>query len=244
MTTRRVALFKSAGRAEGFAQAVRDAGGEPVLVSPYRCEDHADAVPCLRDALRSGATWAVATSPHAAPSLALALDEGFDVRVAAVGPGTAGALHTSGVRTRLVGDGGGADLAAAMIALGCGAGDVVVHAAGEPLRHELREALEAAGARVLTVPVYSMVADAVGERALTGRFAAVVVASPRLAQRAAELFGDASRPPAVAVGDSTAAALRGAGWPPAAVADVSTPEAVCRELTGVLARPEQDEEDR
>jgi uroporphyrinogen-III synthase len=120
VTAPRVALFKSAGRAEGFAQAIRDAGGDPVLVSPFRCEDHADAVPCLHDALTSGATWAVATSPHAAPALARVLTDGFDVRVAAVGPGTAGALHTSGVRTRLVGSGGGAELAQAMIAAGCG----------------------------------------------------------------------------------------------------------------------------
>ena len=74
----------------------------------------------------------------------------------------------------------------------------------------------------------------VGERAAQGEFAAVVVGSPNLAQRAATLFP--ARPPAVAIGRTTASALRDLGWPPAAVAATPSPADVASALAEALRR--------
>jgi uroporphyrinogen-III synthase len=98
----------------------------------------------------------------------------------------------------------------------------------------MRRVLESAGAVYVAVPVYRAVADVVGERAATGEFAAVVVGSPNLARRAASLFP--ARPPAVAIGRTTASALRDAGWPPAAVAATPTPADVAEALKRALRR--------
>lgn len=237
MTGPRVALVKSAGRADAFAAAVHAAGGVPVLVAPFRREDvpHADAY--LRAALLPPPDWVAVTSPHAAAVIGRVLPRGAGVRVAAVGPGTASALHSAGVRPDLIGDGGGTELGEALLAAGCAAGDTVVHAAGEPSRPELRARLAAEGVEVVTVSVYRMVPDPVGERSAAGRFDAVVVGSPRLAARAAELFEP--RPPVVAIGRTTAAALRDLGWAPAAVAARPTPDDVEGALRSVIAGPDR-----
>ena len=234
MTGRRVALLKSAGRADGFAQAVRGLGAVPVLVSPFRCEDVPRADELLRAALLPAPRWAVATSPYAAPFLGRVLPRSVRVQVAAVGSGTASALHSAGIRPDLIGSGGGQDLARAMLAAGCEAGDAVVHITGEPTRPELRTTLAAAGVEVVTVPVYRMVPDPIGERSATGHFDAVVVSSPRLAVRALELFD--ARPPVVAIGRTTAAALRDLGWSPAAVAARAIPEDVADALGSLWGR--------
>lgn len=239
MRARRVALVKSAGRADRFAQAVLEVGAVPVLVTPFRREDvpHADEI--LRAALRPLPDWAVVTSPHAAPLLGRVLPRTSALRVAAIGPGTASALHSAGVRPDLIGSRGGTELAQDMIAAGCAAGQQVLHAAGEPSRPELAAALAAVGVDVVTVPVYRMVRDPIGERSAVGHFDAVVVASPRLAGRAVELFAD--HPPVVAIGRTTAAALRDLGWPPVAVAAKAVPEDVAFALASYWARFGEEE---
>lgn len=238
--THRVALVKSPGRADAYAAAIRDAGFTPVLVSPFR-EEPVDPDPqalaaALATAERGG--WIAVTSPHAVPALQRwAKGSGLGgARFAAVGQGTAGALHSAGFRTVVVGDAGGAALARKMIEAGLARGDVVLHPCGFDARAELAEALGDVGVRVVAVAVYRMVADPVGERAVEGTFAAVIVGSPRLAQRAAELFRP-PRPPVVAIGRTTASALRDAGWTPAAVAASPTPADVAAALRAV--RPGQ-----
>lgn len=228
----RVAIVKSAGRADEFAEAVRGCGLVPVLVSPFRDERIAEGEAHLARELAAGPAWVAVTSPNAVPSLAAHRAALAGLRVAAVGTGTASALHSAGIPTDLVGDAGGEALARRMSAAGLAAGAVVVHPCAEDARRELAETLRAAGASVVAVPVYRMVADAVGERAAEGPFAAVVVGSPKLARRAAELFP--SRPPAVAVGRTTAAAMRDLGWPPAAVAAAPTPQDVAAALRSLV----------
>lgn len=230
MSGARVAIVKSAGRADAFAEAVREAGFVPVLVSPFRCDPVAGAERALAEAL-SGAAWVAVTSPHAVAALAAQRAFLGRARIAAVGAGTASALHAEGLRAEIVGEMGGAALARKMTDEGVRRGDVVVHPCGVPARPELREALEAEGAAVRSVPVYEMAPDSVGERAAQGEFACVVVGSPRLAERASSLFP--SRPPAIAVGRTTAAALRDLGWQPAAVAAQPTPRDVAAAVRAV-----------
>ncbi|MCG3134513.1 MAG: hypothetical protein HMLKMBBP_01820 [Planctomycetes bacterium] len=230
---RRVAIVKSAGRADAFADAVRGAGFVPVLVSPFRCDPVEGSDEALRAAL-AGATWIAVTSPHAAAAMEQVRDDARRLRIAAVGAGTASALQASGYRPVIVGDMGGEALARKMVAAGAGRGDVVVHPCGRPSRPELGQALVAEGADVRAVEVYEMVPDPAGERAAAGVFACVVVGSPRLAERAAEIFP--SRPPAVAVGRTTAAALRDVGWQPAAVAATPSPPDVAEAVRAAVGR--------
>jgi uroporphyrinogen-III synthase len=237
VTGQRVALVKSAGRADAFAEAVRGVGMVPVLVSPFREEqldpDPADVAFVARaDAARA---WIAVTSPHAVPALERWRKDIplAGLHLAAVGAGTATALQAAGFRPEVVGDAGGAALARRMLDAGLRRGDPVVHPCGEESRHELADVLATAGVRVLAVAVYRMVPDPVGERAAQGAFAAVVVGSPRLAHRASELFR-APRPPAIAIGRTTAAALRDLGWTPAAVAATPTPQDVAAALRAAV----------
>ena len=241
MSERRVALVKSAGRADAFAAALRAAGFVPVLVAPFRREalergerELGDALGYAR-ALVVGAgrrgTWLAVTSANAVAALTGLRGQLAGTRIAAVGGGTATALHAAGLAAEVVGDSGGAALARRMLAAGLVAGDTVVHACAEDTRPELADVLAAAGVHVRAIAVYRMVRDAVGERAAAGTFHAVVVASPRLAARALELF--ARRPPAVAVGRTTAAALRDLGWTPAAVAASASPQDVAAAVASI-----------
>ena len=231
--TDRVAIVKSAGRADVFAEAVRELGCTPVLVSPFRVEEREDANDDLGKALTSRVAWFVVTSPHASvDAIEMFCMEPF--RVAAVGQGTASALQSRGFEVEIVGEGGAEALGRQIVAAGLTAGGVVVHACGEDARPELRRVIEGAGGLYVPVIVYRMVRDPVGERAAHGEFAAIVVGSPNLAHRAAELFP--ARPPAVAIGRTTAAALRDLGWPPAAVAAKPTAQDVAAALRSVLGR--------
>ncbi|MCE9637531.1 MAG: uroporphyrinogen-III synthase [Planctomycetes bacterium] len=241
MEPRRVAIVKSAGRADAFAKAVEQMGFVPVLVSPFREEriDGQDA--SFERLLRRGPTpipgrpaagpprWVAVTSPNAAWVLESVNPWPDDVRIAVVGQGTASAVLATGRRVDLVGDAGGKALARRMIESDLAPGDVVLFPCGDETRPELTAELGDADVHVVTIPVYRMVDDPVGERAATGEFAAVVVGSPRLGERALRLF-PSPRPPAIALGRTTAAALVAYGWPPAAVAAEATPEAVVEAL--------------
>lgn len=227
---RRVAVVKSAGRADAFAEAIRAAGFLPVLVSPFREEPVDDAGSALAAAVAALPKWIAATSPHAVRALVPHAPALGGVRLAAVGSGTASAMHSAGLVPEIVGDAGGEALARRMLGAGLAAGDLVVHPCAEDARRELADTLGAAGAVVRSVAVYRMVRDPVGERAAEGEFFAVVVGSPRLAERAAELFP--GRPPVVAVGRTTAQALRDLGWRPAHVAATPSPA----DVAGALAQ--------
>jgi uroporphyrinogen-III synthase len=232
-TNGRVAIVKSAGRADAFADAVRGLGLTPVLVSPFQVEEHEAAHHEMCAALTGRVAWLAVTSPHAAVGvLALFAMEPF--RVAAVGRGTASALQALDFDVDVVGDAGADALGWKIVAAGLKPGETVVHACGEDARPDLRRVVEGAGAVYLPVVVYRMVPDPVGERAASGEFDAVVIGSPNLAQRAAQLFP--SHPPAVAIGRTTASALRELGWPPAAVAALPTADDVAAALAHALRR--------
>ena len=237
MSERRVALVKSAGRADDFAVALRAAGFVPVLVSPFQREPLASGEVRLQRALACARglgglrVWIAVTSAQAVPSLAGLQDLLRDARFAAVGGGTATALHAAGFDAEGVGESGGAALGRAMLAAGVTPHDTVLHPCALDVRSELKEVLAEAGIELGVCPVYRMVPDAIGARAAQGEFHAVVIASPRLAERAAQLFP--GRPSAVAIGRTTAAALRDLGWAPAAVAATPSPADVAAAVTNV-----------
>jgi uroporphyrinogen-III synthase len=232
-----VALVKSAGRADAFGLALSDAGFVPVLVSPFQREAIPDGESELYDALAyagalgGNAVWVAVTSSQAVPALEPVTHLLSRARIAAVGGGTATSIHAAGLAADVVGDAGGAALARAMLRAGVGPGSVVLHPCNEGARPELSHLLVEAGADVRPIPVYRMVPDAVGERAARGAFHAVIVSSPRLAHRAAELFPD--RPPVVAIGRTTAAALRDLGWAPRVVAASPAPADVAAAVCNV-----------
>jgi uroporphyrinogen-III synthase len=233
MTPPRVAIVKSAGRADSFADAVRGLGLVPVLVSPFQVEPLDEAHGELCAAFTPRTAWCAVTSPHAVPHLDMFTCETF--RLAAVGRGTASALRSIGFdEIALVGEGGAESLAWKIVAAGLAPGDRVVHPCGEDARPEMRRVIEEAGGKYVPTPVYRMVPDPVGERAAQGEFAAVVVGSPNLARRAAELFP--ARPASVAIGRTTAAALRDLGWTPISVAATPTPDDVAAALARALRR--------
>ena len=233
-TTARVALVKSATRAESFLDALRAAGLQGVLVSPFVREEIDGAAERLQAELSRGADWVAVTSPSAAPVLARVAVHG--AQVAAVGTGTASALVATGLEVTVVGDRGGEALGAHMYAAGLRAGDRVVHPCGADVRPELAASLCAHGATVVAVPVYRMLPDPVGERAAQeGRFDALVVTSPRNALRALSLFDPL--PPLVAVGETTSEVLLRAGVAAVATATDPSPGGVVEAVRKVMREP-------
>jgi uroporphyrinogen III methyltransferase/synthase len=140
------------------------------------------------------------------------------LKVAAVGAATATRLGERGIRADVVGHGGGAELAAALVAEGAGPALVFGAHGGRP---ELADALAAAGVAVEPVAAYDSVADdqalAAAWKAHRARpFFAVAFTSPRGARA---FFDVAAAEPATAlagvrvgaIGETTRAALVDAG---------------------------------
>jgi uroporphyrinogen-III synthase len=166
----------------------------------------------------------VLTSPRAAEVLA---ERGAHVSrhpsVWAAGAASAAPLRAHGWSVQSA-DGGTASQSAAMslaiAMLGAGAHGRVLHVAGEPHRTELAERLRDGGCTVETVIAYrSVPVSDVELSAVLLRAHVLVVGSPLLV-RALAAQGDAALGPAwVALGATTADAIRAAGLPLAAVAD-------------------------
>ena len=166
------------------------------------------------------------TSPRAAAAFAGRLDEA-DRRalppIWAGGRGTASAMASvvPAVRTAQ-GDetgrlGAAAALAAAM--LDAGITGPVLFPCGEIRRDELPTRLRQEGIEVDEVVCYrSVIADDETARAAVRRAAILVVASPSVAELVARVSAPTPRPLLLAVGPTTGAAARAAGWAPAAVA--------------------------
>jgi uroporphyrinogen-III synthase len=113
--------------------------------------------------------------------------------------------------------GAAAALAAAM--LQAGVTGPVLFPCGELRRDELPTRLRHEGLQVDEVVCYrSVLADEAAARRAAERAAILVVASPSVADLLSRVAPPDARPRLLAVGPTTAAAARAAGWPPAAVA--------------------------
>jgi uroporphyrinogen III methyltransferase/synthase len=147
----------------------------------------------------------------------------FGVTVAAVGRATAARLAERGLRADLIGEGGGAELAAALVASFAGPALVLGAHHGRP---DLADALTGAGWAVDAVAAYDSVPDdtalAAAWKAHRARpFHAVAFTSPRGARAFLDLAGDLVGPSEAksplaglrigAIGETTRAALLDAG---------------------------------
>ncbi len=108
---------------------------------------------------------------------------------------------------------------------------------GDTRRDELPSALRAGGVAVDEVVCYrSLLApEEEARRALAGADV-LLVASPRVATLAARVVARDERPALVAIGPTTAAAARAAGWAPAGVARRPTVDAVVERIRAI-AKP-------
>jgi uroporphyrinogen-III synthase len=131
--------------------------------------------------------------------------------------------------------GAGSILASAMLA--GRVGSPVLFPCGDSRRDELPAVLKAAGILVEEILCYRSVlaSDDVARQATIGADI-LLVASPTVAALAARVIPRDERPALVAIGPTTAAAARTAGWAPAGVANRPTVSAVATRIK-TLARP-------
>lgn len=131
--------------------------------------------------------------------------------------------------------GAGSILGSAMLA--AHVGSPVLFPCGDTHRDELSAVLRAGGVVVDEVVCYrSLLApDDEARRALLGADV-LLVASPRVATLAAKVSPRDERPALIAIGPTTAAAARAAGWAPAGVAKRPTVDAVAERIRA-LAKP-------
>ena len=158
----------------------------------------------------------------------------------AAGAGTATALGTAlgPVRTPpadVVGTvGAAAALSRAM--LEAGVRGPVLFPCGEVRREELPARLRAEGIEVVEVVCYrSVLAGAAAARTAAERARVLVVASPSVADLLARACPPGARPALLAVGPTTAAAARAAGWIPAGVARRAAVDALVAGVRALLA---------
>lgn len=264
----RVLITRPDEQGEETAQLVREAGGEPVLHPCLRVQPPPDPA-ALSQAVRALGTYtAVAVaSVNAARALLDALQrEGLapavalsSVLVAAVGPRTAEALASAGVRVDVVPprDGTAEALADALQAAAragrLGARPRLLLPRAAEGREHLMDVLPARGIEVVAVTAYQMSEPAAAElapmvAALTaGAIDLVPVGSPRTVRTLAGAIGAAA--PAVlaqarvgAIGPTTAAALRELGIRTDVVAPEPTFASLLRALAGASGRAGADGE--
>lgn len=226
-----VILTASAGTFPGLVEALREipvAVEERPLMSFCPPDDWAPLDTALNNWARYGAV--ALTSPRAARVVVerlghLRLSPGSPGRpeVWAVGPATRAALQAKLGSVRVPAErsrqrsGTAATLARAM--LEANVKSPVLFPCGETRREELVAGLCEGGVEVDEIVCYrSVPADESAARAAAARGSVVVVASPTVVELLARACPQPGRPELVAVGPTTAASARAAGWPPAAVA--------------------------
>lgn len=237
-----VLVTASAGTFPGLAEALRTIPVEVEEVPLVTFAPPLDWGPVDAVARNLGRYAVVAfTSPRAARAFAERVTELGGARAAppvwAAGAGTAQALGDvlGPVRRpeeRAVGElGAAAALAAALLA--AGPGGPVLFPCGDIRRDELPARLRDGGITVDEVVCYRSVLVGEGEaRGAAQRAQIVIVASPSVADLLARACPPGARPALLAVGPTTAAGAREAGWPPAGVAVRPTTEAL---VAGVRA---------
>ncbi len=111
----------------------------------------------------------------------------------------------------------------------------VLFPSGDRRRDVLPALLAEAGIAVEEVPAYrSLLADDATARAALAGADAVVVGSPSVARLLAHACPVHARPELVAIGPTTAAAASGEGWPPAAVAERPSADALAHRVCALL----------
>jgi uroporphyrinogen-III synthase len=248
LTADTVVLTASAGTFPGLAQALRDI---PVVVEERPLMNFS---PPLDWALVDGALdrltsyGAIAfTSPRAARAITDRVGaRGIPWRHSkpemwAAGPATAEALRSVPSPVRVPGERHGRKLGAAgalaRAMLAARVSGPVLFPCGELRRDELPAELRKNGLDVDEVVCYrSVLAGESEARAAAASGTVLVVASPSVANLLARACPRPTRPELLAVGPTTAASARAAGWTPAAVASEPTVRALASAITSLLAQ--------
>lgn len=156
-------------------------------------------------------------------------------QVVAVGEGTAEALGAAGVRVDLVAAGSGQALVELLPS--AAPGDWVLFPASAAASRTVPEGLRAKGYRVREVAAYrpepAAVPPSVAKDLAAGHYGAIVLTSPMIARRAAEL-GVHPSTAVVTIGAPTSAAARAAGLVVGAQAAEPTDAALARAVQQVL----------
>ena len=244
MTAGPVVLTAATGSFTGLAEALRALSVEVVEIPLLAFAPPLDWNEVDRAIAELRRYQAVAfTSPRAAVAFARRLEKSgrsAPPQLWAAGLGTAGALAPLTDEVRIappeeVGRmGAAAALAAAMVREGV-AGPVLFPC-GEIRRDELPTRLRQEGIEVDEVVCYRPVIASEDEaRDAVRRAGILIVASPTVAELLSRASAPTPRPPLLAVGPTTAAAARAAGWAPAAVAARPEVEALVAEVSSLLA---------
>lgn len=244
-----VILTASAGAFPGLVEALREI---PVTVEERPLMSFTpppDWAPLDAALNRTSSYGAVAfTSPRAARAVVERLEalhltwrSASTPNVWAVGPATSAALDGRLGSVRLPEGrqpekmGAGAALARAM--LEAKVKSPVLFPCGETRREELTAELRQGGTDVDEVVCYrSVLADESEARAAAARGSVLIVASPTVVDLLARACPRPTRPELLAVGTTTAASARAAGWSPAAVASEPSPQALASAIRGLLGK--------
>ena len=246
----RVLVPRPRERAEQLCFLLEDEGAEVLALPLLELEPPSDPRPLRAAAeLLRRFEWIAFASERAVTALVEAARTAGTSEVlrtrklAVVGPGTAAALTAHGLEPTLVAPvSSGEGLARALLPR-LGPGDTVLLPAAEESRPELQEGLTVAGVTVERVAAYRARPAGVAPEGWAEVVAhpprCVLFGSPRTVEAFLALPGAEGLVPrvrAVAVGPTTAAALRARGWEPAAIASAPTPpewvEAAVRAIEG------------
>lgn len=217
----RVVVCRPLEQAADLAERLAAAGAEPVSAPVIAVTDSPDGGSALRSALaglRAG-DWLVVTSPNGATRVGEALAEGVgggqlepvgEVRVAAIGPGTARAAAEAGLPVDLVPERSVAEglVEAFGAPLASGGSGRVVLARAEVARAALPDGLRAAGWDVEDVAAYRTVTRELTaeQRSRVAAADGVVFTSSSTVDRLVDAVGtDAVPPLVVSIGPATSA---------------------------------------
>jgi len=245
----RVLVPRPRERSEQICFLLEDEGADVVAVPLLELEPPTDPRPLRAAAeLLRRFGWVAFASERAVTALVEAartagtLDVLRTRKLAAVGPGTAAALSAHGLEPTLVAGVSSGEGLAEALGPRIQPGEVVLLPAAEEGRRSLEDGLAAAGAVVERVAAYRARPGSTPEgwgEVVAHPPRCVLFGSPRTVEAFLALPGAEALVPrvrAVAVGPTTAAALRSRGWEPAAIASAPTPpewvEAAVRAIEG------------
>jgi uroporphyrinogen-III synthase len=247
--TPRILVTRPADQADELCDLLRAGGFEPVAVPTVEI-DRASTVPAVDAMLADldGADWLVITSANGAAAVADRLAAGDrslppSLRVAAVGPATAGALADAGVPVDHVPD---RYLTVAIAGgLGAVAGRRVVLARADAATTDLRDALVAAGAQVEEVVAYRTIEGPAASRdplhtALNQELAGIAFTSSSTVRGLLHLAAATDRQraravPAFCIGPVTATTAQRAGFDVEVVAEDHTASGLADAIVTHLA---------
>jgi uroporphyrinogen-III synthase len=245
-------ITREAEAAAPYAAALAPLGLDAIALPVTRTAPPRDPDQLARAVAHGGYAAIVVASARAAAALEAARGGVVLPEVWAVGPATARALAAAGIAAQVppsVRD--GTALARALLGARALAGHRVLVPRAEGGRDEAIDLLRAAGAEVDAIAAYRTVAADPGDPALAhglgllrrGEIAVCAVFAPSQVAALAALVGHGGRDGSrglrelaarfVAIGETTAAALRDAGVADVAVAEAATPERLAKAVAAV-----------